>query len=283
MTPTPQEQPRRPKATAALLKFQPYHSVDERQRFDMITSSEQATGVASMKVVAYYRVSTIKQGDSGLGLEAQREYVAHAAKVKGWEVVAEFTDTASGTIAPTERPECIKAIAAAKDLGAVLVVAKLDRISRDVEDIAGLIKRVPFKVATMPDADAFQLHIYAALAQQERQFIASRTKDALASLKVRAESGQQEAAEKVANRDAGRAVAHAKQTHKAATAAKQEKADAYAVSVAHMVKAASFDGVKTLQGLADYLDQHGIKTPRGAKFTPTAASRVLDRLGITFP
>ncbi|MOA63861.1 hypothetical protein D3C78_1897390 [compost metagenome] len=68
-----------------------------------------------------------------------------------------------------------------------------------------------------------------------------------------------------------------------AIAAKQEKADAYAASIAHMVKAAAFDGVKTLQGLADYLNEHGEVTPRGSQFTPTAASRVLQRLGITFP
>lgn len=131
------------------------------------------------QVVAYLRVSTERQGESGLGLDAQRDYIAQAARAKGWEVVAEFVETASGTVAPTERPECIKAMGAAKELGALLVVAKLDRLSRDVEHIAAMVKRMPFKVATIPDADAFQLHIYAAFAQQEREFIAGRTRDAL--------------------------------------------------------------------------------------------------------
>ncbi|WP_349665525.1 recombinase family protein [Pseudomonas sp. NW5] len=161
-----------------------------------------------MQVVAYLRVSTERQGESGLGIDAQRDYIAQAARAKGWEVVAEFVDTASGTVAPTERPECIKAMGAAKELGALLVVAKLDRLSRDVEHIAAMVKRVPFKVATMPDADAFQLHIYAALAQQEREFIAGRTRDALASLKARAESGDAAAQAKVSRRDAGRRKAH---------------------------------------------------------------------------
>lgn len=235
-----------------------------------------------MKVISYLRVSTAKQGESGLGLEAQRDYIAHAANAKGWEVVAEFIDTASGTIAPTDRPECIKAMNVAKELGALLVVAKLDRISRDVEHIAGLIKRVSFKVATMPDADAFQLHIYAALAQQEREFISQRTKDALASLKQRAANGDEEAKGKIQRRDAGRQEAH-KVGPKAATAARMQKADIYAETVKNHIKAASFDGIKTLQGVADYLNTQGIKTSRGAGFTPMTVSRLVQRLGITFP
>lgn len=142
-----------------------------------------------MNVVSYLRVSTAKQGESGLGIEAQRSYISQAAQAKGWNIVAEYIDTASGSIAPTERAECVKALNACKELGAVLVVAKLDRLSRDVEHIAGLMKRVPFKVATMPDAEAFQLHIYASLAEQERKFIGQRTKDGLKALASRAESG----------------------------------------------------------------------------------------------
>ena len=235
-----------------------------------------------MQVVSYLRVSTAKQGDSGLGLEAQRDYIAQAAKAKGWQVVAEFIDTASGAIAPTERTECIKALNTAKELGAVLLVAKLDRISRDVEHIAGLIKRVAFKVATMPDADSFQLHIYAALAQQEREFIGQRTKAALASLKARADAGDAEAQGKVERRTTGRKYSHELGTG-AATAAKKAKADAYADSIRHFIKSARFDGVTTLQGVADYLNKLGLNTSQGASFTPTAVSRLFKRLGISFP
>lgn len=235
-----------------------------------------------MQVVAYLRVSTERQGDSGLGIEAQREYIAQAAKAKGWEVIAEFTDTASGAIAPTARTECIKAMNAAKELGAVLVVAKLDRLSRDVEHIAAMVKRVPFKVATMPDADAFQLHIYAALAQQEREFIGSRTREALASLKARAESGDQIAREKVARRDAGRKKAH-EAGNSAAVAAVVATADAYAHGVANHIKAARFDGITTLAGCATYLNRHQVKTRRGSEFTPMTVKRLAERLGITFP
>lgn len=235
-----------------------------------------------MKVVSYLRVSTDGQGRSGLGLDAQRSYVEQAALSHGWEVIAEFVDTASGKIAPTDRSECSKAIQTAKEAGAVLVVAKLDRISRDVEHIAALIKRVPFKVATMPDADAFQLHIYAALAQQEREFIAQRTKDSLASLKKRAEGGDEEAKEKIARRDAGRSASHSIGTN-AATKARQEKADVFAETIKHYIKAASFDGVKTLAGMATYLNNHGVKTSRGSDFTAMTVSRLIDRLGLKFP
>lgn len=233
-----------------------------------------------MKVVAYLRVSTKRQGESGLGIEAQRDYIDMAAKSKGWEIIAEFTDTASGTVAPTERVECIKAMNVAKEAGAVLVVAKLDRLSRDVEHIAAMMKRVQFKVATMPDADAFQLHIYAALAQQEREFIASRTRDALASLKARAESGDTEAQAKVARRDAGRKKAHAA-GNDAAVAAAREAADIYAETVKNHLKAARFDGIATLAGCADYLNRHGVRTRRGAEFTPMAVKRLAARLGIS--
>lgn len=232
-----------------------------------------------MQVVAYLRVSTERQGDSGLGIEAQRGYIAQAAKARGWEVLAEFVDTASGAIAPPERPECLRAICAAKELGAFLLVAKLDRLSRDVEHIAAMVKRVPFKVATMPDADAFQLHIYAALAQQEREFIAGRTRDALASLKVRAQSGDAAAQEKVARRDAGRQKAH-RIGNSAAVAAAVEAADAYALTVASHLKAALYDGITTLSGCANYLNQRGVRTRRGSEFSPTTVKRLASRLGI---
>jgi DNA invertase Pin-like site-specific DNA recombinase len=236
-----------------------------------------------MQIVSYLRVSTDSQGESGLGLESQRDYIAQAAKNNGWEIVAEFIDTASGSIAPTERPECLKAINAAKELGATLVTAKLDRLSRDVEHIAGLMKRVSFKVATMPEAESFQLHIYAALAQQEREFIGQRTKDALHSLKVRADAGDAASIQKVANRDAGRAVGHSRGVVAVAQAAKKTKANSFAASLEKNVKMAMFDGAKTYQQLADSLNAQGAKTARDCAFTATAAQRLVQRIGVKFP
>lgn len=235
-----------------------------------------------MHIVAYYRVSTAKQGESGLGLEAQREYIRLAAEQNGWEVVGAFEDQESGTISPVRREQCKAALAACKELGATLVVAKLDRLSRDVADISGLMKLVDFKVATMPSADKFQLHIYAALAEQEREFISRRTSDALAALKARAESGDVEAQAKVERRSKGRAAAHAVGNAAAVQGAKL-KADEYASAMANHIKAAMFDQCRTLQALANWLNTHGHMTARGAEFTPTAASRLVQRLGISFP
>ncbi|MCE6977217.1 recombinase family protein [Pseudomonas frederiksbergensis] len=232
-----------------------------------------------MKIIAYYRVSTDRQG---LGIDAQKEYVRVAAESNNWTIIEEFEDTASGTIAPTDRKQCKAALEACAKHDATLVVAKLDRLSRDVEDIAGLMKRVKFKVATMPHAEAFQLHIYAALAQQEREFIAQRTTAALASLKTKADNGDKEAQAKVARRDAGRAVAHAKGT-KAATAAAQVVADTNAESLAVHIKAGMFEGVKTLLGMANHLNAKGITTARGSKFSPMTVKRIVERLGLTFP
>lgn len=235
-----------------------------------------------MNIIAYYRVSTAKQGESGLGLDAQREYIRMAAEQNGWQVVGEFEDHESGTVSPERREQCRAALAACKAQGATLVVAKLDRLSRDVADIARLMKVVDFKVATMPAAEKFQLHIYAALAEQEREFIARRTKDALAALKARAEAGDTDAQAKVERRSQGRAAAHVAGTAAAVQGA-QAKADQYASSMANHIKAAMFDKVRTLQALADWLNANGHTTSRGVGFTATAASRLLQRLGIAFP
>ena len=138
--------------------------------------------------ILYTRVSTKRQGDSGLGLEAQERdiklYFETYATVPH-EVIGSFCDVESGR--KSDRPELNKAIQQAKQTGATLLVSKLDRLSRSVAFIATLMedKQLEFTVATMPSADKFQLHIYAALAQQEREFISTRTKAALAEAKAR--------------------------------------------------------------------------------------------------
>ena len=140
-------------------------------------------------LIAYYRVSTQKQGRSGLGLDAQRAAVHAFAKNEGMEVLGEWieVETGKGADALDRRPELAAALKAAKKIGAAVVVAKLDRLSRDVAFIAGLMaQKVPFIVASLgANADPFMLHIYAALAEQERRMISDRTKVALAGAKAR--------------------------------------------------------------------------------------------------
>ena len=138
--------------------------------------------------ISYIRVSTKSQGDSGLGLKAQERdiniYLDNYAQ-EPYEVIAEFCDVASGTKA--DRPQMQEALDLVRKTGATLLVSKLDRLSRKVSFISKLMedKKVDFKVAQFPNADKFMMHIYSALAEQERDFISTRTKAALAAAKAR--------------------------------------------------------------------------------------------------
>lgn len=140
------------------------------------------------KFVLYVRVSTKRQGKTGNGLEAQKRdiqlFLDNYAE-EPFEVLAEYQDIESGRY--DDRTELQKAIALCKKEKATLLVSKLDRLSRKVSYIASLMedKKLNFRVASMPHADKFQLHIYAALAEQERDFISTRTKAALASVKAK--------------------------------------------------------------------------------------------------
>jgi len=135
--------------------------------------------------IGYIRVSTAKQGRSGLGLEAQQEALQRFAEANGFAFLETLTEVESG--GEDNRPELTKAIARAKKERAHVIVAKLDRLSRDVHYISGLMKhRVPFIVAELgADTDPFMLHIYAALAEKERLMISQRTKAAMKAAKAR--------------------------------------------------------------------------------------------------
>ena len=140
------------------------------------------------KAVAYLRVSTDKQGKSGLGLEAQREAVARYIAANGLDLIGEYieVETGKGSNALSKRPELVAALAAAKREKAGLIIAKLDRLARNVHFISGLMETgVEFAVADMPNADRFQLHLFAALAEKEAEVISQRTKAALAAAKER--------------------------------------------------------------------------------------------------
>jgi DNA invertase Pin-like site-specific DNA recombinase len=140
-------------------------------------------------IVAYLRVSTQKQGTSGLGLEAQSEAIRRFAEGEGRRIVETFTEveTGKGADALDRRPQLAAAIKAARKAKCPVVVSKLDRLSRDVHFISGLMReRVPFIVTELgADTDPFMLHIYAALAEKERRLISERTKASLAAAKAR--------------------------------------------------------------------------------------------------
>lgn len=140
--------------------------------------------MAEGKFVSYFRVSTARQGKSGLGIEAQRKAVADFLNGGKWAVASEFTEVESGKSA--DRPELAKAIAACRVYGARLVIAKLDRLSRDAHFLLGLEKAgVDFVAADMPNANRLTVGIMAMVAEEERRMISARTKAALAAAKAR--------------------------------------------------------------------------------------------------
>lgn len=138
-----------------------------------------------MKFVAYYRVSTDRQGDRGHGLDAQRKAVADYLNGGEWELVGQYTEVESGK-RHDNRPELERALAAARKHKAKLIIAKLDRLARNVAFIAGLMEqKVDFVCCDMPNATPFMLHIYAAVAEEERRTIAARTRAGLAAAKAK--------------------------------------------------------------------------------------------------
>lgn len=224
------------------------------------------------QLVAYYRVSTSGQGRSGLGLEAQKEAVSRFAAAEGFEVVAEFTEveTGKGADAIERRPLLAAALAEARRIGgkgspAPVAVAKLDRLSRDVHFISGLMaQRVPFLVAELgADTDAFVLHLYAALAEKERRMISDRTRAGLAAAKAR---GQRLGNPNIA---AAAAVANEKKT---------ALADAHAAKVAPYIAEAKAAGATTLREIAAALNARGVATARGGQWQAMQVSNLLKRI-----
>ena len=217
--------------------------------------------------VAYYRVSTQRQGRSGLGIEAQRAAVARFAEAEGITILQEFTEveTGKGADALDRRPQLAAALASARQAKCPVVVAKLDRLSRDVAFIAGLMaQRIPFIVAELgADADPFMLHLYAALAEKERRLISDRTRAALSSRKA--------TGAKLGN-----------PTNSAEAAAKGRvvsirEADRFAESVLPIVQAIQRSGVTSLAGIAIALNNRGVRTARGGQWQVSNVRNLLAR------
>ena len=227
----------------------------------MIVSKEDKV----KKFILYLRVSSKEQGKSGLGLEAQQRDISLFLENyadDGYEVLGEFLEVESGR--DDERPELLKAIHLAKKTSSTILVSKLDRLSRRVSFIASLIedKGLDFKVAQMPSADKFQLHIYAALAEQEADFISRRTKAALKEAKARGTR-------------LGAPIYHIK---KLATA-KKDKALKEAQKVSGVILPLREQGA-TLRSICEVLNTTGITTSRGNPFHPSLVSRMLTTLEV---
>jgi DNA invertase Pin-like site-specific DNA recombinase len=219
------------------------------------------------QLVAYLRVSTGTQGKSGLGIEAQREAVQRFANAENCELIGEQVEieTGKGADALDRRPQLAAALAQARKAKAAVCVAKLDRLSRDVHFISGLMAhKVPFVVAELgADADPFMLHLYAALAEKERALIAQRTRDALAAKKAQGA--------RLGNRT-NLAEAQVK-----GAAAMRTAADAFAANVLPIIRQIEASGIRGDRAIAAALNARGIRTARGGHWHRTTVRNLLAR------
>jgi DNA invertase Pin-like site-specific DNA recombinase len=219
------------------------------------------------RIVSYLRVSTDRQGKSGLGIEAQRDAIARFAGAEGLEIIGEFVEveTGKGADALDRRSKLRKALAVARKAQVAVCVAKLDRLSRDVAFISGLMaQKVPFIVTELGlDADPFMLHIYAALAEKERALISARTKAALAAKKAQGAL--------LGNRkNLGEAQAKGRAANRAA-------AVAFAANVLPIIREIKAGGAQSLRAIAAELTRRGIRTVRGGSWSAEAVRQVLAR------
>jgi DNA invertase Pin-like site-specific DNA recombinase len=218
-------------------------------------------------VISYLRVSTDRQGRGGLGIEAQRDAIARFVEAEGFTILAEHVEveTGKGADALDRRPDLAAALAQARKAKCPVIVAKLDRLSRDVAFISGLMaQKVPFIVADLgADADPFMLHLYAALAEKERSLISQRTRAALAAKKAQGA--------RLGNRtNLGEAQ------HKGQEALKAG-ADQFAANTLPVIEQIRKAGATSLQAISDALNARGVRTARGGTWAPMTVKRILDR------
>jgi DNA invertase Pin-like site-specific DNA recombinase len=219
--------------------------------------------------VSYCRVSTVEQGRSGLGLEAQRRSVSDYITSTGMELIAEYSEVESGK--HDDRPELHRAIAHAKRTKSLLVIAKLDRLSRKVSFIASLMDSgVRFVAADNPSANELTVHILAAVAQAERKAIGERTRAALTAARAR-----------------GRSLGNPQilTLRAAAAEAVSARVTAFRANVLPLIQSLQVAGCTTLQAIADSLNVRGVRTARNGRWTATTVRRVLvgDDRGLVGP
>ncbi len=221
------------------------------------------------QAVAYLRVSTADQGRRGNGLDAQREAIERFAESEGLQVVqwVSEVETGKGADAMERRPKLAEALSLAKKKHVPVIVSKLDRLSRDVAFISGLMSNgVPFVVTELGlDVDPFVLHLYAALGEKERRLISTRTREALAALKRKGV--------KLGN-PSRRALV---QAGRKGAAANKEEADTFAQSILPHIQGHQQRGL-SLRAIAEEFNRSGIRTARGGQWTATQLSMIQRRV-----
>ena len=220
------------------------------------------------KFVAYYRVSTPKQGISGLGLEAQRKAVLGYLDGGRWRLVAEETEVESGK--RTNRPALAKALRLCRIHNATLIIAKLDRLARNVAFINNLMESgVEFTAVDFPQANRLTVHILAAVAEHEATLISARTKAALEAARARGTVLGNP------NRDIAR---HARKGTQASILARQAAASKLAADLAPEIEDIRRQGITSSLGIAQALNQRGYHAPRGGAWQATQVIRLLKAL-----
>lgn len=217
--------------------------------------------------IAYFRVSTQRQGRSGLGLEAQQQAVNVFLHGHGELIIESFTEIESGR--KHDRPQLAAALDACRKHKAVLIIAKLDRLARNVHFISGLMESgVEFIAVDMPEANRLTIHILAAVAEHEREMISKRTKDALQAAKVRGA--------KLGSPDPKKGAAVRSQVL-------QDKADRFAASVLPVIRGLQAEGITSHKALARALNVQGIPTANKRKWYGSTVKNVLHRASFFYP
>lgn len=225
---------------------------------------------ATARYVVLFRVSTQRQGRSGLGLDAQRETVASFLRLHGGEVVAEITEIESGKGTEAERPQLCEAITACRVHRARLLVARLDRLSRDAAWLLGLERRgVDFVVASHPDVNRLTVGVLALMAEEERNACATRTRQALRAAAARGVV-------------LGRPENLSRQPVGRINGARANKTNAaeFANDIRPVLDAIMAAGATSLHTIAAALNTRNIPTRGGSTWKPVQVARVLDRLGL---
>jgi DNA invertase Pin-like site-specific DNA recombinase len=219
--------------------------------------------MAMGRFVAYLRVSTQRQGASGLGLDAQRKAIADYLNGGNWQLVGEHVEVESGK--RDDRPELVKALAACRVHGATLVIAKLDRLARNVAFISNLMAAgVEFVAVDFPQANRLTVHILAAVAEHEREMISARTKAALAAAKAR--GVQLGTPANLTNRARGTARS---------AVVRQERAERRAADLRPMIAAIQAGGATSLRAIAAELNRRAVPAPSGGSWHANTVRRLL--------
>jgi DNA invertase Pin-like site-specific DNA recombinase len=220
------------------------------------------------KIVCYLRVSTVRQGSSGLGLAAQKEAVQQYARAVGADIIATFTEVETGRL--NARPELTRALQLAKVTGATLVIAKLDRLSRNASFLMALQDAgVKFIAADLPQANNLTIGIMALVAQQEAEAISKRTREALKAAKRRGQV--------LGNPNGAAALLRAAKGNTAALSVIKAKADSHAMNLQPVIESLRAEGISSLGRIAAALNERGMLTPRGGMWHKTSVSNLLAR------